>query len=101
MEIPMALSNLFKSAKTVAAEKVAADREWFIKTIIRVVEHLTANQPQQGDGGAYHWKFEQQALRSVYIDLGLAVPGNNGYQFWFRLGDPCPQCLNEDDWRKL
>lgn len=80
--------------------KAKAERNWFISTLVDLVEAQTATATQQGVGG-YGCRKKGKFYWSVSVDLGLAVPGSSTWQMRYAEGDTKPDGMTDEDWRKL
>jgi hypothetical protein len=80
--------------------KAAAERSWFIHTMIQLIEQETANAPQE-DMGGHGSKQSGQFYWSCWIDLGLATPGRTTWQMRYACGDAKPDGLTDDCWLRL
>ncbi len=95
-------NNWFRSDAVRKLEEEDAERRWLTKIVMRVVEYLTEDIPQEEMDGYCRKRFKNIACKVVYGEFSPATAARNSYRLWFRLGDPCPnKAISEDGWLRL
>jgi len=80
--------------------KERAERKWFIITLKKVVDELTAHLEWEQNSGFSSKQFDA-AYRSSWVDLGLATPGNEGWQYRLETNEARWLFLTESEWEKF